>query len=562
MKAALFDWLDDHINPIVVKELRQAVQSRLVVSVLLLFLGVEVFILGAFLLFGQARSGPDSIDWSAGNQVFQWIQGILLVTCFLVPIYTGVRLASERSEHNVDLLFVSALRPRSIIGGKFAAAMVVALLAFSACAPFMTFSYLLRGIDIPTIVLVLALDLLAVIFGTQVALFLGSISGNRGVKFFINLLGYIGLGVLFIYLLQGCAELARSGVGWFEDSPEFWKALGAGTLLTLGLVGLMFCWSVALISPPSANRAPAGRLFLVAVWLSTGVAAAIWSRSIKPFGHHGPVFVWLILGTILVCLQFLISINERERWGPRVARTIPRRWWLRVPAFFFYSGAAGGVLLAVGLGALTLGFGEWWRWLNPDNTEALRSMAVLPPGAVPTPPTAASVGMPGAESSAHVSKVLAGLALFVLCYGLTAVLIRVYLFGSRVRSTYTWLVALLLVGVGSSFPLVLAYLFVPDHLRYSADEQWWLLTNPFASLFEIHTSSRRAGLTDYETMCFLFTISWAGLAAALSMPWIIGQMTHFHRPRARPRVAESVEEALPTEPVVVEPVREAAPEAG
>jgi hypothetical protein len=535
MKAALFDWLDDHINPIVVKELRQAVQSRLVVSVLLLFLGLEVFILGAFLLFREAHTGPEAIDWSAGVEVFRWIQGILLGTCFLVPIYTGVRLASERSEHNVDLLFVSALRPRSIIGGKFAAAMVVALLAFSACAPFMTFSYLLRGIDIPTILVVLATDLLAVTFGTQVALFLGALPGNRGLKFFVNLLGYVALGYLFILLLRFSSFLVSAGVGRLDDPLEFWAPFGAVTLLALGLVGLLFCWSVALISPPSSNRAPAGRLFLVGVWLSTGVAAAVWSRYIRPAGNHGPVYVWVILGVSLACLQFLISINERERWGPRVARTIPRLWLLRVPAFFFYSGAGGGVLLASGLAGLTLAGAELWRWLYPE--------------------------MAGEDFSVHVCKVMGAVALYTFCYGMTAVLVRAYLFGGRVRATVTWLVALLLVGLGSSLPMVLAYLTVPEHLRYSSDEQWWLLTNPFASVYEINTTGRRTGWADYETVCYLFIVTWAGVAAALSMPWLIAQMTRFRRPQPRPRpaVAEEVERPAPLRP---EPVREPAPEAG
>ena len=57
--SGLLARVDDWINPIVVKELRQAVKSRLVTSVLLLFLGsqlaiVAVFVAGLFL--GNLRS--------------------------------------------------------------------------------------------------------------------------------------------------------------------------------------------------------------------------------------------------------------------------------------------------------------------------------------------------------------------------------------------------------------------------------------------------------------------------------------------------------------------------
>ena len=51
--------------------------------------------------------------------------------------------------------------------------------------------------------------------------------------------------------------------------------------------------------------------------------------------------MWLIV-LVIRYIQLLISINERDSWGPRVARAIPRSQLLRPLAFLFYSGAAGG----------------------------------------------------------------------------------------------------------------------------------------------------------------------------------------------------------------------------
>ena len=48
--AALFGKLDDWLNPIVVKELRQAVRSRVVVAGLMLFLLLEIGILALYIL--------------------------------------------------------------------------------------------------------------------------------------------------------------------------------------------------------------------------------------------------------------------------------------------------------------------------------------------------------------------------------------------------------------------------------------------------------------------------------------------------------------------------------
>src|SRR5262245_50237735 len=113
MKSAGFlDKLDDMLNPIAVKELRQAVKSRIVISALLLFLLIQLSILLLSLWFGDRQTG-ESINLHAGREIFQILQGFLLGTCMLlVPAYAGVRLAAEHSDTNVDLLFISTLRPR------------------------------------------------------------------------------------------------------------------------------------------------------------------------------------------------------------------------------------------------------------------------------------------------------------------------------------------------------------------------------------------------------------------------------------------------------------------
>src|SRR5215472_11933563 len=179
--------LDDLFNPIVVKELRQAVKNRAVLAALLLFLLLQLGIL-LFSLFLGERRAVNFVNLYAGREIFEVLQGILLGTCMLlIPTYAGVRLAAEHSDSNVDLLFISTLRPRGIIAGKLQASVVLILLIFSACAPFMTFTYLLRGIDIPSILLVLAVDFLAVMLGTQLAIFLGAVSVNWGLKVLLGL---------------------------------------------------------------------------------------------------------------------------------------------------------------------------------------------------------------------------------------------------------------------------------------------------------------------------------------------------------------------------------------
>jgi hypothetical protein len=152
-----FERMDDWMNPIVVKELRQAVLSKVVVAALMLFLFIEIFILGTTLLSSSGASQVE-MDFNSGRRLFGILQSIMFGACMLVPIYVGVRLGAERSGTNSDLMFISRLKPRAIVAGKLQSGVVLILLIFSACTPFMAFAYLLRGIDIPTILFIVAMD--------------------------------------------------------------------------------------------------------------------------------------------------------------------------------------------------------------------------------------------------------------------------------------------------------------------------------------------------------------------------------------------------------------------
>ncbi len=382
----------------------------------------------------------------------------MLCTCMvLIPAWAAVRLSNERSDTNVDLLFVSTLRPTSIIGGKFFSALVLAMLVFSCCAPFLTFAYLLRGIDIPSIMLVMGMDILAMLLSTQVGLFLAAIPTSRAFKLFI----FLGAAILLIWcyggMVAGTYEVLHRGVSDIRRS-EFWLMVGVTTLTTLFATGLLFFWSVALISPPSANRALMSRLFLVASWIVLG-AVCLGMSAYFPDADNIPLYFWMVGSVALFGVQFLISINERDSWGSRVARTIPRNRLLRFFAFLFYSGAAGGVSLAVLCVVLTLCAGLYWQMLFP----------------------ARHFG----EGSEIILSVSAALGLYVFCYSMTAVLLRVYVLRDRLRVLYNWVLAFLLLAVGSTLPWITVLFFDFDRFGRSAEIQWWMLPNPFDALYKI-----------------------------------------------------------------------------
>ncbi|MBP3954701.1 hypothetical protein J8F10_05310 [Gemmata sp. G18] len=494
----------DRINPIVVKETRQAVNSRLVAGFLLLFLTVQLVVM-LLMITGRELADSDDINLRAGRDMFTFVQGILLAACMiLIPTMTGARLASERSDVNVDLLFISSLTPRAVLAGKLIAAGALALLIFSACAPFMTFAYVMRGLDVPTILVVLAADYLVVLTGTTFALFLAAVPANRGLRILLGLGGfiticYLGAGLLALStaFLQG--ETALDTLSW-----EFWAGCAGLVVVIFGTIGLLFVWAVALISPPAANRAFTVRVYTLALWVVQAVGFGIWSLHIR---RPEPMAVWGVLGCVLFSLQMIIASCERDGWGARVARRIPSRVVLRAPAFFFYSGAAGGLAFGViGAGLSALGLAAWYL--------------VVPSTRLP-------------DSETKIVLIVALIAAYTYCYSLSAIVLRRALAGSGFRCGYTWIIGALLFGIGCTLPYIVRFALFERSSRYTDDVIGLYLTNPVVMIDDaIRSSGSHVGLTTF------FLVAWAGVVTLANVTWLAKQVMNFRPPEAESEADE------------------------
>ena len=478
--------INDRLNPIVVKELRQAVQGRFLIVVVICFLCVQLLTMGLFLVIDKSIS--QSFD--GGLKIFRVLLSNLLMTCLLcIPAYTGIRLANERTDANVDLLFITTLRPQSIIWGKFLAGLVLTVLLYSACMPFMTFTYLLRGIDLPSIFILLAFNFIVVAVGIQCAILVGCIPANRvfkvilGVAWLVTMFVVINIIVVLSLLLMGF------GIGSQLDSWSFWRgALGmlVGAAALIGIFGLL---SIALISPFSTNRALPVRVFISAVWLLTGGGAATWSIMVDDFL---PIWVWGGLHVLLHSIGLFIAISEREHLGWRVRRTIPRRWLLRPPAFLFYSGAAGGVAWSTLVIALTILSMIGWLLAFPH--------------------------METGDEMIHIAAA-AVLGLYIFSYVLAASLIRRTFLADRVTNAYTWVIALVLLGITTTIiPLLLFFC-------YGKWEENWLVASPLGSIL----------FSEGEVVVLSLIV--AGFCTvfigALSLPWFFRQFNNFRPPREK-----------------------------
>lgn len=459
--ADIHDRISDVLNPIVVRELRQAVRSNFLVVTLVLFLCLQLLTVG-MALANESLSG----SFSAGRSIFSDLLFILLVTCLLfVPAYAGIRLAIERSIENVDLLFMTTLRPWSIIWGKFLAALVLTVLIYSAGMPFIAFTYLLRGIDLLSIFSLMAVNFIVVAVGVQCAIFIGALPMNWIFKL---ILGVSWLGLLIIVVPPLFVNVVMPGglldVGFATHmrTLRFWSISLGVIIAALAFMILLALLAAATISPLSANQALPVRTFTTIAWFLTGVGAAFWSyssHSIAPIGG------WAFLHIVLHSVGLFIAVSERENVGMRVRRNIPRLWLLRPFAFLFYSGAAGGAMWSSLMIILTIVCISAWSNLFPslvfpgDFYQFFWNLSIQIGFFL-----SHALGTHLLRHRVHILdfyQLLSALSLFALyafSYALGAALVRRCFIANRVSTRHTWVLGLALIGLSTTIiPTILFF---------------------------------------------------------------------------------------------------------
>ncbi len=483
-KSSFGSDLSDRLNPIVVKELRQAVQSRFVTAALMTLLTIQLAAIGIYLL----SSGESLLDFTSGRSVFLILFAILQgVGMLFVPIYTAARLAAERSDTNVDLLFITTLKPRSIITGKMLAALTLAVLIYSACMPFITFTYFLRGIDLPTIFLSLGFGFVIVLACTQLAVVIACTPVNRAFKVILGIMALVLFVIAYVMTMTWTGRMTLGGVrAGGASRADFWR----GIVFVLGtiafLAGLLFSIAVALIKPVASNRARPVRLYVTAAWALLGAAAMIDSVIEQ---RHSPVTLWNVVFSSIFAISFFSAVSERDGYGRRLLRDAHSSPFKRVGAFLFSSGAANGVAWAAIMIVLTLA--AVWVWAKSAMTRSLIGDLV------------------------DSAKWMGGMSLYFFCYALSGALLRRHFLG-RLPQEFTWLLSVILLGLGCSLPIVTGYLLFFNDQWSTNDFGRWFVGNPFAWNFKGHR-------------VFFASVGgvWAVLVAALSLRWFLARIKQF-----------------------------------
>jgi hypothetical protein len=313
----------DGLNPLVVKEVRQGLRTRVFWgSFGLMLLACLLLSLRAFAVVRESAFSENGQDFFLG---FYTCLGV--AHFFIIPYNAYRSLAREREDETWVLLVLTGLGPRRILRGKVASYLVQAGLYASAVAPFLLFSYYLNGIDLPTILLALVLGATWLVFLTVVGVCAATLADGRVGRALVHLLL---LGALVVALIQGLFitfGVLHEGSRMLRE-PAFLAVLVGGLWLTLGYGWLFFETAAARLSLPTENytRGPR-RALAVQLLVTGGLLLLLWGLLGR---DEYAVAVVSILGSIHLGLAGLFVATDADGQA-RVLRAGTRPWSLFRP---------------------------------------------------------------------------------------------------------------------------------------------------------------------------------------------------------------------------------------
>lgn len=353
----------DLMNPILVKETRQAFKSRQFIVTFFLLLVVAWLISAA----GALWAGPALEYGTAGRQFFIFYFFVLAFAILFVVPFGAFRSMLNEKEHNTyELLSISTLTPRQIVWGKMCSALVQIFIYYSAIAPFMAFTSLLQGFDLALVALYLVGALLWAICVSMVSIMLSTLSSQRQWQA-MNTLAMVVLlfwqfGMIFPISAFGMAETVP-----FDD-PDFWWTVASLVIGGASYFVLSMQIAVSRLTFESDNRSTRIRIICsIQFWGVWGFqyfyhrwnGAGSVDEEVVAVLAGISLFHWTVVG--------LFAGTESEFLSRRVRRALPGSAalrWLIMP--WIPGGTRGMVFLLGHLLALSaiIYLGDWPVWMN------------------------------------------------------------------------------------------------------------------------------------------------------------------------------------------------------
>lgn len=299
--------LADRVNPIVVKEVRQGLRTRVFWLFFSLMLVVNLFI--SLVCFAMAEQ-----ESNLGKAAFIAFFVVLAFVQFFIIPYTAYRsMAREAEQETWVLLTLTGLGPRRILGGKVGSSVLQGALYASAAAPFLLFSYFLNGVDLPTVVVAALASVAYQVFLVAAAVSTATLAESRLVR---GLLHFVLLGALLQGLGMGITGGVLTGefVSRFSGGDWLVLAMPLFFLVTTGL--LLFEAAAARLSLPTEDYARGPRVMYLVQFVGIALLALLLKKAGSGDGAAGASVALSVYATVVGL--FVVSDRDgmaRAHWA-------------------------------------------------------------------------------------------------------------------------------------------------------------------------------------------------------------------------------------------------------
>jgi ABC-type transport system involved in multi-copper enzyme maturation permease subunit len=337
----LLDRIGDRLNPILVKEARQAMKSRqfVVTFSLLLIFGWLWTVL--FIAFGV----PAIFYAPVGPGVLTGYYVVLSIPLLIVVPYAAFRsLAAEREDGTYELLSITSLSARQIVLGKLGSAILQMMVYYSALAPCIAFTYLMRGIDVVTIALFLAYTFLASLLLSIFGLMMATVTRSRHWQVLLSVVFVMALLVFGFFWDMGVLGIIINADSLPYDDAEFWIVNACVLSFYVPLALLFLLVAAGQVTFASENRStPIRAVLMVPQLLLVGWFVYFWLR----FKQEEPLYVFPVLAGIYAALCGMFLTGETAQLSPRAMRQLPQSLLGRMAFTWFNPGSGTGYMFTL-----------------------------------------------------------------------------------------------------------------------------------------------------------------------------------------------------------------------
>ena len=333
------DTLSSWLNPILIKEARQSLKSRQFLITFFLMLLSSWF----WTITGVVTQAPDVYYTPAGQSMLTGYYFVLAIPLIaMVPIAAHRSLVSEIDDGTFEMLAITRLSSMRIVMGKLNSAMLQMLVYFAAIVPCLAFSYLMRGIDLPTIGMILVIVFFTALLVTALALLLATVTNNRAGQ----MLSLLAVFVCVVFAEFMCAGFCLGSILSSEMGSDSDAILFLVLFIIMGLscIAIFIRAAAARIAPVTENRSTPLRVCMFVqqlLWVAVMVTLLLW------YGESDPVnFGIMILGGYWLGMGTLM-LGESPELSPRVQRDLPSTYFGRMLLTWFNPGPGTGFIFAI-----------------------------------------------------------------------------------------------------------------------------------------------------------------------------------------------------------------------